>query len=60
VKILLGEFNATLGRENILKPTPRNESLHQYSNDSGASIVNFTTSKKKSRFLEHDASTPKH
>jgi hypothetical protein len=32
-KILLGDFNAKVGRENIFKPTIRNESLHQDSND---------------------------
>ena len=32
MKILLGDFNAKVGRENIFKPTIGNESLHQYSN----------------------------
>jgi len=32
-------------RENTFKPTIGNESLHQYSNDNGVSIVNFATSK---------------
>ena len=44
MKILLGDFNAQLGREDILKPTARNENLHQDCNDNGARIVNFTTS----------------
>jgi len=44
MKILLGDFNAKLGRE-IFKPTIGNESLHQYSNDNGVRIVNFATSK---------------
>jgi len=44
MKILLGDFNAKVGRE-IFKPTIGNESLHQYSNDNGVRIVNFTTSK---------------
>jgi hypothetical protein len=35
VKILFGDFNAKLGRENIFKPTIRNESLHEISNDIG-------------------------
>jgi hypothetical protein len=30
MKILLGDFNAKVGRENIFKPTIRNESLHTY------------------------------
>ena len=32
-------------RENIFKPTIRNESLHQDSNDNGVKIVNFATLK---------------
>ena len=32
MKILLGNFNAKVGRENILKPTIGNESLRQDSN----------------------------
>ena len=43
-KILLGDFNAKVGREKIFKPTIGNESLHQYSNDNGFRIVNFATS----------------
>jgi len=35
MKILLGDFNAKVGREKIFKPTFGNESLHQYSNDNG-------------------------
>ena len=45
MKILLGDFNAKLGREDIFKPTVRNEILHQDSNDNGVRIVNFPTSK---------------
>ena len=35
MKILLGDFNAKVGREKILKPTTGQESLHQDSNDNG-------------------------
>jgi len=45
MKIILGDFNAKVGRENIFKPTIGNESLHQNSNDNGVRIVNFATSK---------------
>jgi hypothetical protein len=45
IKILLVDFNAKVGRENIFKPTIGNESLHQDSNDNGVKIVNFATSK---------------
>jgi endonuclease/exonuclease/phosphatase family metal-dependent hydrolase len=33
VKILLGDFNAKAGREDIFKRTTGNESLHEISND---------------------------
>jgi len=45
MKILLGDFKAKVGRENIFKPTILNESLHQASNDNGVRIVNIATSK---------------
>jgi hypothetical protein len=37
MKILLGDFNAKVGREDIFKPTTGNESLHEISNDNGVS-----------------------
>jgi exonuclease III len=45
MKILLGDFNAKVRREDILKPTIGNESLHEISNDNGVRLVNFATSK---------------
>jgi hypothetical protein len=45
MKILLGHFNARVGRENIFKPTIGNESLYRDSNYNGVRIVNFATSK---------------
>jgi hypothetical protein len=39
MKILLGGFNAKVGRESIFKPTVGNEILHQESNDNGVSIA---------------------
>jgi hypothetical protein len=45
MKILLDEFNAKVGRENIFKQTIGNESLHEISNDNGVRAVNFATSK---------------
>jgi len=35
IKILLGDFNTKVGRENIFKPTIGNESLYPDSNDNG-------------------------
>jgi hypothetical protein len=45
MKILLGDFNVKVGRENIFKPTIENESLHEISNDNGVRVVDFATSK---------------
>ena len=45
MKILRGDFNAIVGRENILKPTVGDEKLHQDSNGNGVRIVNSTTPK---------------
>ena len=62
MKILLGDYNAKLGRENVFKPTIGNESLHQESSDSGVRIVNFATSKnlvvKSMTFPHLNISTP--
>ena len=45
MKILLGDFNAKMGRENTFKQTIGNKRLRQGSNDNGVRIVNFATSK---------------
>jgi len=54
--MLLGDFNAKVGRENISKPTIGQESLHQDSNDNGVRLLNFATSKNlvvKSTMFPH-------
>jgi hypothetical protein len=56
VEILLRDFNAKVGREDIFKPEIRNEGLHEMSNDNGVSVVNFATSKNlrvKSMMFPH-------
>jgi len=56
MKILLGDFKAKVGRENIFKPTIGNENLHQNINDNGVRLVNFATSKNlvvKSTMFPH-------
>jgi hypothetical protein len=35
MNILLGDFNAKVGREDIFKPTTGNEILYEISNDNG-------------------------
>jgi hypothetical protein len=55
MKILLGDFNAKVGREDIFKPTIWNESLHKISDD-GVRVVNFATTKNltvKSMMFPH-------
>ena len=52
MKILLGDFNAKMGRENIFKRTIGNESLHQDSNDNGVRIVDFDTSKNQVKYTK--------
>jgi hypothetical protein len=41
MKILLGEFNAKVGKEDILKPIIVYERLHEISNYNGIRVVNF-------------------
>jgi exonuclease III len=56
MKILLGDFNAKMEREDIFKPTIGNESLHGNNNDDGITVVNLATSKNlvvKSTMFPH-------
>ena len=56
MKILLGDFNAKVGREDIFKPVIGQESLYQDNNDNGVRIVNFFISKNlvvKSTMFPH-------
>jgi hypothetical protein len=58
MKILFGDFNAKVGREDIFKPTIGHESLHEISNDNGVRLVNFAKSKnlrvKSTMFPHHN------
>jgi hypothetical protein len=49
MKILLGNFNAKVGREDISKLTIGNESLHEIIIDNVVIVVNFATSNNLSR-----------
>jgi hypothetical protein len=56
MKILLGDLNTKVGREDIFKPKIGNERLHEISNDNGVRVVNFATSKNlivKSTMFPH-------
>jgi hypothetical protein len=45
MKILLGNFNAKVGKEDIFKPIIGNEIIHKASNHNGFRVINFATSK---------------
>jgi hypothetical protein len=45
MKILSGDFNANIRREDIFKPTVGKGSSLEIRNDNGVRVVNFATSK---------------
>jgi hypothetical protein len=45
MKILLGDFSAKVGKEDIFQPTIRNENLHEINSNSGVIVVHFATSR---------------
>jgi len=45
-KIILGDFNAKVGREDVFRPTIGRENLHEESNDNGVRLVTLATSKE--------------
>jgi hypothetical protein len=51
MNISVKDFNAKVGREDILQLTIRSENLlvHEISNDNGVGVVNFATSKNLSK-----------
>jgi hypothetical protein len=42
---LLGDFNAKVGRDDILKSTTGNENLHEICNHNGVRLLKFASSK---------------
>jgi hypothetical protein len=56
MKMLLGAFSAEVRREDIFKPTIRNESLHEISYSNGVTAINFATAENvivKSTMFPH-------
>jgi len=56
VKILIGDFNAQVGREEMYRPTIGKHSLHVESNDNGSRLVDFAVMNNcviKSTFFPH-------
>lgn len=45
IKILLGDFNAKIGREEHYYQTIGNNSLHETSNDNGMRVIDFATTR---------------
>jgi len=45
IKVLLGDFNAKIGREITYKPTTGPESLHCISNDNETRLINMAIGK---------------
>jgi hypothetical protein len=56
IKVLMSDLDAEVSREDVFKPTLRNESSHEISNDNGVRVVNFATSENlvaKSTIFTH-------
>jgi hypothetical protein len=47
MQILLGDFKAKVGREDVFKPTIVNESLHEISTDNGVTNRSVTSATSK-------------
>ena len=52
IKILLGDFNAKLGREDIFTPTVGSEIVYEDSNDNGVRVVNIATATSKNLLVK--------
>jgi hypothetical protein len=47
IKVLLDDFNAKVGKEDIFKQTIENKSSHETSNDHGVRVINFAMCQKQ-------------
>jgi exonuclease III len=46
LKMIVGDFNAKIGRENIYRPIIGPNSLHEISNDNGTKLIHFASSQE--------------
>lgn len=56
IKIVLGDFNAKIGREVYYRPTVGKYSLHENSNENGSRVIDFAASRNmvvSSTYFEH-------
>lgn len=56
IKIILGDFNAKIGREVYYRPTIGKHSLHEDSNENGSLVIDFAASRNmvvSSTYFEH-------
>jgi hypothetical protein len=55
-KIIIGDMNAKVGKEQVYRPVIGKHSLHKRSNDNGMKLINFASSRNMvvgSTMLEH-------
>ena len=51
MKILLGDFNAKLGRKDPFKSATGNETLHEVGNENGVKVVKYNAQPIKIMFI---------
>jgi hypothetical protein len=63
IKVMLGDFNAKVGKERLYKPTIDNENLHNETSNNRIRMIQFAISKcfnVRSTIIPHKISTKRH